>query len=128
MEKEYQYDSLVFEEVIIEAHDDYSLWGSVVAGFDDSKRLLVVFECINYDESEKYAIIASLDMDNALRLSRRMGVPLTGIPKELYEMYGDDSNMSRCSEVKSVFDRILDYIGSTGARFKVRHTARKKER
>ena len=35
---------MTLQEVIVESHDDFPIWSSVVVGFDDDKSLVVLVE------------------------------------------------------------------------------------
>ena len=40
---------MTLQEVIVESHDDFPIWSSVVVGFDDDKSLVVLLEHDDYD-------------------------------------------------------------------------------
>lgn len=109
---------LALEEVIIESHDDFEIWSSVVVGFDTSKNLVVRLDCIDYKENgsgvRQDAVVGKED---AFALSCRWHTKLTGLPHFIYSRFGDGSNLSVPSEVEGLFKEILDFILDSGGRY-----------
>ena len=54
---------MTLQEGIVEAHDDFPIWSSVVVGFDDDKSLVVLLEHDDYDEPDyAYRVYATVDI------------------------------------------------------------------
>lgn len=109
------------QEVIIESHDDLDIWSAVTVGFDDDKNFVVLLECIDYNnreyDSNTYAII---DKEDAMILSRRLGINLTALPKNLFDKYGDTTNLSGTLDVEAVFKEILDFLNDNLVRYRIK--------
>ena len=88
---------MTLQEVIVESHDDFPIWSSVVVGFDDDKSLVVLLEHDDYDEPDyAYKVYATVDKRDAMGMARRLNVSLTDLPgcKRPFTIYLLSSNDS----------------------------------
>ncbi|MDE6483552.1 MAG: hypothetical protein K2L01_07345 [Rikenellaceae bacterium] len=110
------------QEVIIESHDDLDIWSAVTVGFDDEKNLVVLLEYIDYDDrhNDNHNTSAIIDKEEAVVLSRRLGVSVTALPKIIFDRYGDTTDLSGPSYVEEVFKEILDLLNDNLVRYRIK--------
>ena len=112
---------MTLQEVIVESHDDFPIWSSVVVGFDDDKSLVVLLEHDDYDEPDyAYKVYATVDKRDAMGMARRLNVSLTDLPAVIFKRYGEASNVFVPSEVEATFKDILDVILDCGVRYRLK--------
>lgn len=110
----------VLTELLAESHDDYSIQGTVEVFFNEHKHLVVMFRCRYYENpSKSYYSYAEVSFDECTELSRRMKVPVTGIPAYLYKKYGKELCIGTHLDAKDTFFEVLDCISASGARYRI---------
>lgn len=112
---------LTLEKTIADTHDDYSPWADVIAGFSDDRELVIRYSYTDYDDRDNdYRLSASLDFDSSLKVARRLGVSITGLPEELARKFGSSTDMATASEVKDIFEEVIDFLSGSGAGPRIR--------
>ena len=110
---------IVLETEIIGSKDLKSAAG-ITVGFDDNNDFLVELQFSNYvNENESYRKRATLSSRDAYRISERLKIKATALPEYIYRTYGEKAEASSPADIKNIYSQILDYITSSGCRYRM---------
>lgn len=111
---------LLLEELIIDSDGDMLIGSGIVAGFDDEKNFAVVLDYTDYETGYNRKTWAVVEKEDALAMADYLKVRLTSLPQEIFERFGDSSDIAVPSEVEAVFKEILDFIIACGVRYRLK--------
>ena len=111
---------LLLEELIIDSDGDMLIGSGIVAGFDDEKNFAVVLDYTDYETGYNRKTWAVVEKEDALTMADYLKVRLTSLPQEIFERFGDSSDIAVPSEVEAVFKEILDFIIACGVRYRLK--------
>jgi hypothetical protein len=111
---------LLLEELIIDSDGDMQFGSGIVAGFDDEKNFAVVLDYTDYETGYNRKTWAVVEKEDALVMADYLKVRLTSLPQEIFERFGDSSDIAVPSEVEAVFKEILDFIIACGVRYRLK--------
>ena len=104
---------LTLEETIIDTHDDYNPWAECVVGFNDDGNFVIRYDFTDYDEPESnYILDAVVKKENALVVALFLKIHLIDLPSYLEKKFGEPLNTSTSTEVKHVFEDLINYISA----------------
>ena len=112
---------LLLEELIIDSDGDMPIGSGIVAGFDDDKNFAVVLDYTDYETGYNRNTWAVVEKEDALVMADYLKVRLTSLPQEIFERFGDSSDIVVPSEVEAVFKEILDFIIACGVRYQLKN-------
>ena len=104
---------LALEEIIVDTHDDYTPWADCIVGFNDDGDFVVRYNLINYDYRDRsYTRDAVIKKNNALEVAQILKIHLIDLPVHLEKKFGQPLDSFTASEVKNIFNDILNYISA----------------
>lgn len=105
-------------EVIVESNDDLEIWSSIVVAFDIYGNLEVTLEFIDYTNHKYDTCVCAMVEKNELQiLEKSLHVEICNIPQLLFHRFGDVSNKAVPSEVRKIFQDILEFLLDCGVRY-----------
>ena len=111
---------LLLEELIMDSDGDMLIGSGIVAGFDDEKNFAVVLDYTDYETGYNRKTWAVVEKEDALAMADYLKVLLTSLPQEIFERFGDLSDIAVPSEGEAVFKEILDFIIACGVRYQLK--------
>ena len=117
-----EYTMIRSGSIIVESDNDLEIVGTIVSGFDYLNNLIVEYRFEDYRSCGKdYSYSAIIDEDDAKVMARYLNVPLSSLPKVLYDKFGCPfSDILVPSEVEGIFGDILNFVLDCGARYKLK--------
>ena len=107
--------------IIVESDNDLEIVGTIVSGFDYLNNLVVEYGFEDYRSGGKdYSYYAIIDEDDAKVMAKHLKVPLSSLPKVLYDEFGSFSDILVPSEVEGIFSDILNFVLDCGAKYKLK--------
>lgn len=121
---------LTLEELIVDTHDDYDPWASVSVGFGDDRSFIVELDTSDDSPDEFFSgqggsghiVHAVIGYEDAVSLSRRLGVRLTELPAAIAGRFSGDLDRHTSTYVEGVFHDILGFIEGSGIRYRMKRT------
>lgn len=108
-------------KIIVESNDEMEIWASVEAVIDKYGNLVLTLEYqddSNHGRNNRtYAVI---DGDELPLMERLLCVQRADIPGVLYDRFGDTSNRTVPSEVRKMFQDILEFLLDCGVRYRLK--------